>query len=65
MESSFDRVLASCPFCKHKDLGMATCSAYPMGIPADILAGRDKHNQPRGDDAGIIFTPLAKTGTIA
>lgn len=65
MDASQDRVLAVCFRCQHKDLGMPTCSAYPMGIPKDILAGKDRHTQSRGDDAGIIYQPLVNIGTSA
>jgi hypothetical protein len=59
MDASQDRALASCVTCQHKDLGVPTCSAYPLGIPKIILAGKDRHLQSRGDDAGIVYAPLS------
>lgn len=64
MNAGQERPLASCVTCQHKDLGAATCSAYPFGIPKDILAGRDKHLKTRGDDANIVYTPLSPLANI-
>jgi hypothetical protein len=64
-KSSHDRILSPCVTCQHKDLGVATCSAYPFGIPKDILSGQDRHTQSRGDDAGITYQPLADISTTA
>jgi SH3-like domain-containing protein len=30
----------------------ATCTAYPQGIPAEIIGGEFDHRQPRDDDGG-------------
>lgn len=60
---SVDRLLSLCTTCLHKDLGMPTCTAYPFGIPKEFLAGKDKHEVSRGDDGGIVYTPLANIST--
>lgn len=64
-DSSRHTGLASCITCQHKDLGVPTCSAYPMGIPAAIAAGKDKHYQTRGDDGGIVYTPITPLANIS
>lgn len=61
--ASEDRILTPCATCRYKDLGVPTCSAYPFGIPKDILAGKDQHRRSRGDDAGIVYAPLADIST--
>lgn len=33
------------------------CSAFPGGIPGDILARRRDHLTPRKGDNGLVFTP--------
>lgn len=33
------------------------CSAYPDGIPDPILAGRERHLAPNGDDGGVAYLP--------
>ncbi len=45
-----------CLSCKHYIFGNR-CAAFPQGIPADILAGRSNHIEPREGDHGIQFSP--------
>jgi hypothetical protein len=33
------------------------CTAYPFGIPEEVLSGEDAHLSSRGDDDGYIYTP--------
>lgn len=33
------------------------CKAFPAGIPAKVLAGRDEHLRPIAGDGGIVFQP--------
>ena len=34
------------------------CVAYPRGIPEEIVIGKDKHEELRGDeDSPLAFTP--------
>lgn len=47
-----------CAFRRHfnsKNRAEETCTAFPEGIPADILANRFDHTAPYPDDAGIRF----------
>lgn len=41
----------ACTRLHHETPEIATCDAYPAGIPADILAGA-AHTTPRGDEVG-------------
>lgn len=44
-----------CWTCRHKTPGAATCTAFPGGIPADILDGRNQHREPYPGDNGIRY----------
>lgn len=56
--SSYERF--KCLDCKHLDYmgsigdehGRYFCTAYPSGIPEEILDGSDQHNQVRPDQVG-------------
>jgi len=37
--------------------GMNLCTAYPFGIPEDILRHRVRHDRPYPGDNGVIFEP--------
>ena len=46
-----------CDRCEHLDLSHypLTCTAFPDGIPEDILAGDVDHQKPVDGDGGITF----------
>lgn len=49
-----------CSRCVHYDRaepGKTRCSAFPRGIPIDILTGRIDHSKPYSGDGGIRFEP--------
>lgn len=54
-----DRI-APCVKCAHVDATMATCAAFPSGIPWEILMGQDDHRKPFPGDNGIRFEPPKK-----
>ena len=44
-----------CLNCEHY-AGRARCTAYPEGIPGDIIAKGAEHDAPRGDEVeSIVF----------
>ena len=46
-----------CGGCKHlAEVGL-TCSAFPSGIPDDIIWSRVDHRHPHTSDQGILFAP--------
>lgn len=45
------RPLHSCLNCKHRE--RAACSAFPQGIPFDIMSGVTPHDKPIRGDHGI------------
>ena len=47
----------SCDNCAHY-IGALTCTAFPEGIPEDILSGYFDHAEPHEGDNGIRFEPL-------
>lgn len=51
--------LGNCDFCvhRHPDLSLTTCSAFPDGIPDDVLGGLVDHIDPLPGDNGIQFEP--------
>ena len=44
-----------CGTCIHKHLMVATCDAYPNGIPQPFLDGSEKHTVPVLGDQGIHY----------
>ena len=54
-----DLIVAPCTTCKYKGRG-ATCTAFPDGIPAAILSGKNSHTKPYPGDHGIQFEPMTK-----
>ena len=48
----FNRYESSCASCKHFKREDFYCSAYPNGIPDELLLGEEHHNQVRKDQTG-------------
>ena len=48
-------VIAKCHFCRHLNQGEFGCSAFPDGIPDEILSGEVDHETPYPGDGGIQF----------
>ncbi len=49
-----------CRFCKHlrSFVEKPTCTAFPDGIPEEILSGRDLHKKPLpGQTNDLVLTP--------
>jgi len=49
-----DVQLSACAYCVHNQ-GKGTCSAFPNGIPDDILTMKNDHLQSVEGDQGIRF----------
>lgn len=56
-----------CSMCVYRNEDRVTCTAFPDGIPADILAGDVDHRQEVTGDNGIRFElhPLAPPDAVA
>lgn len=52
-----DLVVSQCLNCKWKFLGQPGCSAFPRGIPMEIMSNRVDHTLPYLGDHGIQFEP--------
>ncbi len=57
--------LSPCPDCKHFDFKRAeqtgewVCSAFPEGIPEEIVQGRSRHPSALPDQVGeYVFDPI-------
>lgn len=51
-------ILSLCAYCRHKqryENGVTPCTAYPDGIPSEILASKVDHVAPYPGDQGIQF----------
>ncbi len=49
----------SCRTCKHLARpGFKYCTAFPEGIPFEIVVGQVKHIKPYKNDHGIQFEPM-------
>lgn len=55
--------LSLCALCKH--LQGNRCTAYPNGVPDELLFGREVHLQPRSGDQGIVFEPADESSAAA
>lgn len=49
--------MSQCVFCRHKSTRGAVCTAFPSGIPGEILRNEHDHRQPFDGDNGIRFEP--------
>ena len=47
-----DWFTSSCSSCKHFRRDDFYCSAYPDGIPDELLSGKEKHTEVRKDQIG-------------
>jgi len=47
--------LSQCAYCVHKDKSGATCTAFPDGIPEDILDNEVIHDKPYPGDHGVLY----------
>lgn len=45
----------ACWTCVHKHSGAATCTAFPGGIPREILDGTNQHREPYPGDNGVQY----------
>lgn len=55
--------IASCVYCKHRTTKRgeaAKCSAFPEGIPRNILGGNEYHLDNIEGDNGICYEPLSE-----
>lgn len=49
------RVTPACWTCVHKSTTGPTCTAFPDGIPEEILDGRNQHREAYPGDNGIRY----------
>lgn len=54
---------SQCSFCRHKFDGSGACTAFPEGIPTEILLNRLIHTAPATGDGNVLFE--AKEGVPA
>lgn len=52
-----------CQTCQHR-VHPLFCTAFPGGIPADILTGRHDHRTPFSGDHGVRYSPKAGAGPL-
>ncbi len=54
--------ISQCQLCRryrNDDKPIATCDAYPSGIPLGILTNETSHLEPRPGDHGLQFDPVS------
>ena len=52
----------ACSWCNRvTNYAKKTCTAFPDGIPAEILDGKNKHTKAHKGDNGILFEPREDT----
>lgn len=47
--------ISMCWFCQRREESNIGCSAFPLGIPDEILSGNFDHRQPFNGDHGKTF----------
>lgn len=55
-----DARVSNCIGCAWKSAFGPSCVAFPLGIPEDILDGRDLHLESRHGDNGFVFKPVER-----
>ena len=53
-------IMPMCGKCKHYINKKSACTAFPGGIPAEILEGEHDHRKPYPGDNGIRYEPIDK-----
>ena len=56
-----DLAPSQCVLCRRRT-GVATCAAFPGGIPGSIRVNAHDHRRPWPDDGGIRFEPADDAG---
>jgi len=51
------QIEVSCSRCERFD-GQDTCTAFPEGVPVDILVGLHDHRTSHPGDKGLLFQPI-------
>jgi hypothetical protein len=49
---------SSCGTCARKSGFGPTCTAFPAGIPPQILSGEHDHKTPVPGDGGLLYDPM-------
>lgn len=49
--------MAPCLTCRRKSPFGPTCSAFPNGIPEEILSGDHQHRETYQGDGGLLYEP--------
>ena len=53
-----------CSFCQRfiRNQDTLVCSAYPEGIPEEIIESQVDHRDPVEGDHGLMFVPMSREG---